>query len=266
MLRRRRSTFASLGLTAVLAATLLVVSSAQAQECSPCGEYDLLVEQRRQLEEAFRLSLTVPDCLGVTNLNTCRKIETILEGVTEAIESLLTPRISEGQSDCLSCDPRPNLIPLSHGLNSLTYFLLDNGYGDPSSSHEKRLARLRAWSNYRCPCSGSSQDTPDALVDGEATAREEIARKCGANFTKRRKGLRQTLRVPDDHPGCYQSRSCRGAMVYKGFDAQPGFWSYDGEYWYIWASRLSTSGEWIECLPETEETEEVEETEESRSP
>ncbi|HLE20276.1 MAG TPA: hypothetical protein VJB88_04055, partial [Vicinamibacteria bacterium] len=76
----------------------------------------------------------------------------------------------------------------------------------------------------------------------------------------------QTLRVPDDHPGCYQSRSCRGAMVYKGFDAQPGFWSYDGEYWYIWASRLSTSGEWIECLPETEETEEVEETEESRSP
>jgi hypothetical protein len=242
-----------LGIAAFLGAMLLMNQAANGQSCPPCGDYESVVEKRRQLEEAFSLSLTVPDCLGVSNLNTCRKIEEILEDVTQAIDFILTRNIPEGESKCLSCDPRPNLISLTHGLNSLTYFLLDNGYGDPSSSHENRLAALKTWRGYRCPCSASPEETAATVTDPEVSARDELTRKCGPNFTKRRKGLRQVLRVPNDHPGCYQSRKCRAAMAYKGFDAEPGFWSYDGEYWYIWAERLGTAGEWVECLPETED-------------
>jgi hypothetical protein len=241
----------------VLALILLVGANVRAQECAPCGEYEMVGEQRRKLEAAFRLSLTVPDCLGISNLNTCREIEKSLEEVTEAVDSVVKAKASEGGSRCLSCDPRPNLLPLAHGLNGLTYFLLDNGYGDPSSSHEKRLALLETWSAYRCPCSEEAVvETPEVVADREAHARDELARKCGPNFTNRRKGLRQVLRVPDDHPGCYQSRTCRGAMSYKGFDVEPGFWTYDGEYWYIWAERMTTAGEWTECLPETAQEEE----------
>ena len=224
------------------------------QSCPPCGDYANVVEKRRQLEQAFGLSLTVPDCLGVTNLNICRKIEKILEDVTQGIDAIVTRNILEGERGCLSCDPQPNLISLSHGLNLLTDFLLDNGYGDPNSSQENRLASLKKWRAYRCPCSASSSEgaAPTSVDDPEDTAREELMRKCGPNFTKRRKGLRQVLRVSDDRNGCYQSRKCRGTMSYKGFDAEPGFWSYDGENWYVWAERLGTDGEWTECLPEAE--------------
>jgi hypothetical protein len=215
---------------------------------------------RRKLEGAFRLSLTVPDCLGISNLNTCREIEKSLEEVTATLESIVKAQAAERGARCLTCDPRPYLLPLTHGLNNLTYFLLDNGYGDPNSSHEKRLSLLETWSNYRCPCSEEAVvETPEVVADREAHAREELARKCGPNFTNRRKGLRQVVRVPDDHPGCYQSRTCRGAMAYKGFDIEPGFWTYDGEYWYIWAERMTTAGEWTECLPEKEQEEEEEE-------
>ena len=212
----------------------------------------MIGEQRRQLEAAFRLSITVPDCLGISNLNTCREIEKILEAVTEAVDSVLSAQISESASRCLGCDPRPNLIPLTNGLNNLTYFLLDNGYGDPDSTHEARLARLEIWREYRCPCSPGVVESA-APEDREAHASEELTRKCGPNFTNRRRGLRQVLRVPHDRPGCYQSRSCRGAMAYRGFDVEPGFWTYDGEYWYIWAERMGTFGEWSECLPEVQE-------------
>ena len=240
---------------ALVALVVMAAPSVFGQSCPPCGDYETVIEKRRQLEQAFSLSLTIPDCLGVSHLNICRKIEEILEDVTQGIDSILTRNILEGERGCVSCDPRPNLISLTHGLNSLTYFLLDNGYGDPNSSHENRLANLKKWRDYRCPCSTSSSDgaAPESIDDPEDTARAELARKCGPKFTKRRKGLRQVFRVPDDRSGCYQSRKCRGTTSYKGFDIEPGFWSYDGEYWYIWAERLGTDGEWGECLPETEE-------------
>ena len=236
---------------------LLFAGTVRGQECAPCGDYDLVSEQRRKLEEAFRLSLTVPDCLGISNLNTCREVEKNLEEVTEALEAVIEAQSSEGGSRCLSCDPGPYLLSMAHGLNNLTYFLLDNGYGDPNSTNEKRLALLETWRTYRCPCSESEDvalEPTDQVEDREAHARAELTRKCGPNFANRRKGLRQVFRVPDDHPGCYQSRTCRGMMSYRGFDVQPGFWTYDGEYWYVWAERMSTAGEWTECLPEARET------------
>ena len=238
----------------VLLVTTMGSAIVQAQECAPCGDYQTVAEQRRKLEAAFRLSLTVPDCLGITNLGTCREIEVSLEEVTEAMDSIVTAERAERGARCLSCDPRPYLLSLAHGLNNLTYFLLDNGYGDPNSSHENRLARLAAWRDYRCPCSESDAvEAPETTADPEAHAREELTRKCGPNFANRRRGLRQVIRVPDDRPGCYQARTCRGIMAYKGFDVEPGFWTYDGEYWYVWAERMGTSGEWSECMPEEEE-------------
>ncbi len=255
-LKRDTVAVAPTAFAALVALVVMAAPSVFGQSCPPCGDYETVVETRRQLEQAFSLSLTIPDCLGITNLNICRKIEEILENVTQGIDAIMTRNIPEGERGCVSCDPRPNLISLTHGLNSLTYFLLDNGYGDPNSSHESRLANLKKWRDYRCPCSASSSDgaAPESIDDPEDIARAELGRKCGPNFTKRRKGLRQVLRVPDDRSGCYQSRKCRGARSYKGFDAEPGFWSYDGEYWYIWAERLGTDGEWGECLPETEES------------
>lgn len=240
----------------VFAVSVLLSAAARGQECAPCGDYDMVSEQRRKLEAAFSLSLTVPDCLGISNLNTCREIEKALEEVTGAVDLLMRARLSDEGAGCLSCDPRPHLMSLAHGLNNLTYFLLDNGYGDPDSSHEERLALLEAWRRYQCPCSEAEAiEAPGAVADREAHAREELTRKCGPNFTNRRRGLRQVIRVPGDHPGCYQSRICKGATSYRGFDVEPGFWTYDGEYWYVWAERMGTSGEWGACLPDAEEAE-----------
>lgn len=236
---------------AICSAALFSGAAASAQECAACGDYEMVTEQRRKLEEAFRLSLTVPDCLGVSNLETCREVEKALEEVTEAIDRAVTAELSGRGDRCLSCDPRPYLLSLAHGLNNLTYFLLDNGYGDPNSSHENRLAQLEVWRNYRCPCSETdSVEDPEEVADAEAHAREELTRKCGPNFSTRRRGLRQVIRVPDDRTGCYQARTCRGAVRYKGFDVEPGFWTYDGEYWYIWGERMATNGDWTDCLPE----------------
>ena len=69
-------------------------------------------------------------------------------------------------------------------------------------------------------------------------ARAALTEKCSANFEKNRSGLRQVVRMPGDREGCFQSRACREATQHNGQFMEAGFWTYDGEYWYIWKSAV----------------------------
>ena len=48
-------------------------------------------------------------------------------------------------------------------------------------------------------------------------------------------------------PGCYQSRACRDATQHNGQFLEGGFWTYDGEYWYVWSKRRTPRGDWVSC-------------------
>jgi hypothetical protein len=120
-----------------------------------------------------------------------------------------------------------------------------------SDSGRALYEKIDIWKEHRCPC------TDDAVVaegaerpvkrNREAEARREITSKCSEKFANGRRGLLQVFRVPNDRKGCYQSRACRPEGMYKGFETKSGFWTYDGEYWYIWAERRGTGGKWVSC-------------------
>jgi len=78
-------------------------------------------------------------------------------------------------------------------------------------------------------------------------ARAALSEKCGTNFERNRQGLRQVVRMPGDRDGCYQSRACRDAADYNGQFMEAGYWTYDGEYWYVWSQRLTPRGDWVPC-------------------
>jgi hypothetical protein len=80
-------------------------------------------------------------------------------------------------------------------------------------------------------------------------ARAALTEKCSANFEKNRSGLKQVVRMPGDREGCFQSRACREATQHNGQFMEAGFWTYDGEYWYIWTKRRTPRGDWIDCNP-----------------
>ena len=56
---------------------LLLQSPELAEACLPCGgdNHRGVVKVRDKLQEAFRLSMTVADCDGADQLQTCRSIE-----------------------------------------------------------------------------------------------------------------------------------------------------------------------------------------------
>ncbi len=85
--------------------------------------------------------------------------------------------------------------------------------------------------------------------DREHDVRAVLTEKCGADFVDNRRGLRQVMRAPGDREGCYQSRACRKTESREGLAMEAGFWTYDGEYWYIWAERRTPQGDWVTCDP-----------------
>jgi hypothetical protein len=137
------------------------------------------------------------------------------------------------------------------GAKALVVLLRDKGDEGFTDSRNAFVDNVEQWKRYRCAASdgtvtgeGSSRKV---TRDREAEARNEILQKCGEMFANGRRGLLQVFRVPDDRKGCYQSRACRSPTVYKGYQTQPGFWTYDGEYWYIWEERRGTGGRWVTC-------------------
>lgn len=236
-------------------ALFLLAAGAVGQDCPPCLQYEdhSVTTAKAQLSEAFRLSLDVVDCTEVANRETCRQIEGLIEDVLEAVNSIYVGHVEATTVECLTCDPRPHLWPLIDGVNALVTLLVDKGGVGFTDSSQALLERLATWGNFRCPCGDTNASSESGRPAGapkrsrEAEARAEILRKCGEKFADSRMGLLQVFRVPDDREGCYQSRACREPTVYKGFQTQAGFWTYDGEYWYVWERRRGNSGRWLTC-------------------
>ncbi len=245
----------SASVMAAFGAVLLLANSVLGQECPPCQEYEgeSVATAKAQLSEAFRLSLDVANCSDVASRDTCRQIDGLIEDALEAVNSIFSGHVEATTIERLTCDPRPHLWPLVDGVKALTKLLGDKGGVGFTDSSQALLERLGTWESFRCPCT----DTSASDVEGrparipkrsrEAEARAEILRRCGEKFADSRMGLLQVFRVPDDREGCYQSRACREPAVYKGFQTQSGFWTYDGEFWYIWERRRGTAGRWLTC-------------------
>ena len=107
---------------------------------------------------------------------------------------------------------------------------------------------MELWRGYSC-CGAGRAARSRRPANREMNARAALDEKCGPTFQRNRQGLRQVVRMPDDRDGCYQSRACRAASEYNGQLIEAGFWTYDGEYWYIWGERLTPRGQWISCDP-----------------
>jgi hypothetical protein len=245
------------GVTAVVAwmAVSVFAAGVAGQECPPCEEIEgrSVTSAKAQLSEAFRLSLDVTDCSEVASRDTCRRIDGLVEDVLEAVDAIFSGHVEATTVECLTCDPRPHLWPLIDGVGVLVTLLQEKGEQGFTDSSRSLLERLGNWKNFRCPCteaagSGGAGRAPRvAKRSREAEARAELTRKCGELFANGRMGLLQVFRAPDDRDGCYQSRACREPTVYQGIETKAGFWSYDGEFWYIWERRRGTAGRWLTC-------------------
>ncbi len=218
------------------------------ETCLPCGGDDHrgVAVVRDKLQEAFRLSMTVPDCDGADNLETCRSIEGLLEEAFDTLDGVVAEGEAAGSIDCVSCDPRPHLSPLVASFETVAAVLIDRGYTEFAAKQMRMHQEIELWKGYSC-CTAKANPRP--RKNREMEARAVLTEKCGANFEKNRSRLKQVVRMPGDRPGCYQSRACRDATQYNGQFMEAGFWTYDGEYWYIWEDRKTPRGNWIDCNP-----------------
>lgn len=234
-------------------ALCLGVPLVSGQECPPCKKHESsnVTAAREKLTEAFKLSLEVTDCSESENREQCRAIETLLEETLEAVDSIFNAHVVATDPNCMTCDPRPHLWLITDGVTAVVETLDARGGRGFSDSGRALYGKIDIWKEYRCPC------TDDATVaegaerpvkrNREAEAKREIMSRCSEKFANGRRGLLQVFRVPNDRKGCYQSRACRPEGVYKGFETKSGFWTYDGEYWYIWEMRRGTGGKWVSC-------------------
>ena len=240
-------------LTATFLALCLGATNASGQECPPCEEYEdsNVTGAREQLAEAFKLSLEVANCSDSDYREQCRAIETLLEETLETIGAIFDAHIEATAKNCMTCDPRPHLWPIADGVTAVVDMLADRGGEGFTDSGRALYGKLDIWKDHRCPCTDESTVAEKAerpvKRNREAEARREIMSRCSEKFANGRRGLLQVFRVPNDRKGCYQSRACRPATVYKGFETKTGFWTYDGEYWYIWEERRGTGGKWVSC-------------------
>jgi hypothetical protein len=228
---------------------LLLQSVEPEETCLPCGgaNHPGVASVRHNLQEAFGLSMTVPDCDGVDRFATCRAIETHLEEAFETLTSVVAEGEAAGSIDCVTCDPKPILSPLMSSFNAVADVLIARGYIEFSGKQARMQQDIQLWEGYSC-CLTKGTRAPRPR-NREMDARAALEEKCGPNFEKNRSGLRQVVRMPGDREGCFQSRACRDATQHEGQFMDAGFWTYDGEYWYIWKERRTPRGDWIECNP-----------------
>ena len=230
---------------------LLLMKSAEPEEgCLPCGgdNHRGVAVVRDKLQEAFRLSMTVPDCDGAdNNLVTCRSIEGLLEEAFDTLDGVVAEGEAAGSIDCVSCDPRPQLSPLFSSFETVAAVLVDRGYTEFAAKQMRMQQEIELWKGYSCCAAKGTRARPRR--NREMEARAVLTEKCSANFEKNRRGLKQVVRMPGDREGCFQSRACRDATQHNGQFMEAGFWTYDGEYWYIWEKRKTPRGDWIDCNP-----------------
>jgi len=231
-------------------ALALLLLSQQAEEpplCLPCGGADHagIATTRDKLQEAFVLSMNAPDCTGPENLERCRSIETLLEEAFATLDETVAEGEAAGSIDCVTCDPVPHIFPLLDSYNAVADLLVSRGYEEFTAKLGRMRQEMELWRGYSCCGSTKTRRRPNREMDARATLNE----KCGATFERNRQGLRQVVRMPDDRQGCYQSRACRDATQHNGQFMEAGFWTYDGEYWYVWSDRRTPRGDWTTCNP-----------------
>ena len=238
---------AGLPLLFVLLQTPVAEKTPDRAPCRPCASdtHGTILSIRADLQEAFRLSTTTEDCSGDEHLEICRAIEGLLEQAFEGLEAVFAEAVSEGAIDCIGCDPGPYVRPLFGPFESVAELLQDRGYAELRGRYRRMQQELELWKGYRC-C-GEKAARAGSGRNREMEARAALTEKCGTNFEKNRQELRQVVRMPGDRDGCYQSRACRDATERDGQLIQAGFWTYDGEYWYVWGQRRTPRGEWVSC-------------------
>ncbi|HSF14294.1 MAG TPA: hypothetical protein VLK65_01935 [Vicinamibacteria bacterium] len=235
-----------LGLVLVLSST----TASAAQDCPPCAPpvSETVASVKRSLEEAFQLAVALTDCGGASNLNGCRRMEALLSDSFAKLEALIAESREGETSRCLGCDLQPHVAPLAAGLLALSGLLQEKGYQDFAPTAGRMQQEVELWRIYVC-CGSSPADDQPGPLDRERDARTVLMEKCGPSFASNRRGLRQTIRAPGEREGCYQSRACRENASEAGLLREAGFWTYDGEYWYIWAERRTPRGDWVSCAP-----------------
>lgn len=238
-----------------LALMMLLLASQQAEEpepCLPCGGAahagaGEVASVRDTLQDAFARSMTVPNCAGADHLEQCRAIETLLEEAFEGLRKTVSAGETGGSIDCIRCDPAPHLFPLFDSFDAVADLIVGRGYDEFTGKLRRMRQDLALWRGYTCCGSTGTRRRP--ARNREMEARAALNEKCGPTFERNRQGLRQVVRMPDDRDGCYQSRACRDATQYNGQFLEAGFWTYDGEYWYIWSDRRTPRGDWTTCNP-----------------
>jgi hypothetical protein len=220
------------------------------KRCPACGsaESEAARSAKRDLESAFEIFLTLSDCAGPEHLQSCRDVERLLSSAFSSLKGLVDENGRQDSSGCLSCDTHPVVMPLASALAALGKLLEEKGYQELGSSFGKREEAVERWKDYRC-CDAGGTPTPAAPRNREADVRAVLLDKCGSDFVDNRRGLRQVVRMPGDRQGCFQSRACRKASSENGELMEAGFWTYDGEYWYVWAERRTPRGDWMSCTP-----------------
>jgi hypothetical protein len=219
--------------------------------CGGCAATDPapVAEARRHLEGAFSLVLSLPDCSGASNLESCRAMEKLLSEAFASLRGIVESHRS-GEKGCLSCDPRPELASMGAATVHLGKLLEEKGHADFAPTLRQIEGEVELWTRTRCCSTPAGERSSEAKPsDREDDARAVLTEKCGAEFVDNRRSLRQVMRAPGERQGCYQSRACREAESREGLAILAGFWTYDGEYWYIWAERRTPQGEWVTCEP-----------------
>jgi hypothetical protein len=221
-----------------------------AQDCGPCSAADpvAISAAKDDLKEAFALALALPDCSGAANLESCRIMERHLSDAFDSLQGVVQSRRVADTGDCLSCDPGLEVAPLAAALVQLGKLLEEKGHGDFSPALRRMEGEVALWKTLRC-CAAPERSRGPKPPDREEDVRFVLTEKCGSDFVDNRRGLRQVMRAPGDREGCFQSRACRKTESREGLAMEAGFWTYDGEYWYIWAERLTPQGEWVSCDP-----------------
>jgi hypothetical protein len=221
-----------------------------AQDCGSCSaDPEALSAAKDDVKEAFALALSLPDCSGAANLETCRAMEGLLTEAFDALTGVVESQRTGGTGGCLACDPRPEVVPLGAAVVSLGKLLEEKGYGDFAPALRRMEGDVELWRTTRCCAAATERTRGPKPPDREDDVRAVLTEKCGADFVDNRRGLRQVMRAPGDRQGCFQSRACRKTESREGLAMEAGFWTYDGEYWYIWAERRTPQGEWVSCDP-----------------
>ena len=175
-------------------------------------------------------------------------MEALLTEAFEDLRDVVAEGETAGSLECIACDPRPRLQPLFGTWTAVATLLLeDKQFDEFGVDRQRMLQEIGLWSAYRC-C-GTPEEKARPSRNREMDARAVLIEKCGTNFERNRQKLRQVVRMPGDRTGCFQSRACRSATEHNGAFIEAGFWTYDGEYYYIWGERRTPRGDWVTCDP-----------------